>query len=79
MKKTYVKPELVVESFQLNAANAASCSGDGFVPIGKSETSCMHEAGYFSEAASCLFDETGGDGIYDKICYHGPGMIFLQS
>ena len=78
MKKTYVKPELVVESFQLDAAVAASCSESGYVPLGRSETSCPHDSGFFALDA-CLFDETGGDGKYDSICYHGPQIIFIYS
>ena len=40
MKKNYVKPTLVIESFQLDAAIAASCSSQDFIPINYGENSC---------------------------------------
>ena len=82
MKKTYVKPELVVESFQLNAAVAASCSSEGGEAINYSETQCEHDGGYFALDA-CEIPVTGADQKYDnnssdEFCYHGP-MIFIYS
>ncbi len=82
MKKAYVKPYIAVESFQLDAAIAASCSSQGYIPIGKSENQCVHESGYFGLA--CDFDATGGNGIYgddnDEFCYHGPiGATYVAS
>jgi len=85
MKKTYVKPELVVESFQLDAANAASCSGDGLETINRVLGSCEHASGLF--ANGCTHEVSGDDRIYDtdddEFCYHGPVVkisdSFLQS
>lgn len=75
MKKTYVKPELVVESFQLDAAVAASCSSRGKQSIGYSQNTCTLEEeipglGYFGDkcAQGIVVD---GDGN-DTFCYHGP-------
>ena len=83
MKKTYVKPELVVESFQLNAATAANCSEDGLVPLGRAENDCgvdkSDEIGGYFVLGSCDFDEATGDGKYDGICYHGPSVQFIYS
>lgn len=40
MKKEYVKPYLALESFQLVAALAGSCSGDGQIPLNQSISGC---------------------------------------
>ena len=83
MKKSYVKPYIAVESFQLDAAIAASCSSQGYVPLGKGESNCFHESGVFG--LGCEHDATGGNGVYgdnnDELCYHGPtyGMTFMAS
>ena len=73
MKKTYVKPYIAVESFQLDAAIAASCSNDGKEPVGHTVNQCKHESGYFGDACDPfdLTDFTGPDGN-DQVCYHGP-------
>lgn len=83
MKKTYVKPELVVESFQLDAAIAASCSSQGYIPINYGENSCSFDNGEFFNHDNCQMDLTGPDGDgNDTLCYHGPllaGMTFISS
>ena len=83
MKKTYMRPVLVIESFQLDAAVAASCSSQGFFPIGHGESSCTAFEGQFFNHQHCEMDLTGsgGDGN-DTICYHGPftsGLTFISS
>ena len=40
MKKTYVKPYIAVESFQLNAAIAASCSSENKLALGLGMNTC---------------------------------------
>ena len=70
MKKKYSKPYMVVESFQLNAAIAASCSSEGKFALNFYLSNCDLEdeipgAGYFG--AVCGFDVTNPD-----FCYHGP-------
>ena len=87
MKKTYTKPYIAVESFQLDAAIASSCSGDNKVPLHFGANSCNGDpsqtGGYFGDR--CVHDMTdfqGGDSN-DMICYHGPipgiGNLFMNS
>lgn len=90
MKKTYVKPYLAVETFQLDAAIASSCSSEGRTPLNYGVDSCtsFEEApglGYFGAAcAKGGLDVTisGGDDN-DGFCYHGPivdvGALFMNS
>ena len=40
MKKTYSKPYIAVESFQLDAAIASSCSSTGKMPLHFGQNSC---------------------------------------
>lgn len=83
MKKTYTKPYLVVESFQLDASIAASCSSQGFIPIGFGENTCSFDNGQFYNFNNCQVDLTGPDGDgNDTLCYHGPILaqkIFVSS
>lgn len=75
MKKTYVKPCVAVETFQLNAAVAAACSQENKLPLNYSMDTCtlQEEApglNYFGNI--CIHDiKVEGDGN-DLICYHGP-------
>lgn len=83
MKKIYIKPILVIESFQLDASVAASCSSQGYIPIGYGEDSCTSAGGAFFNYDNCEMDLTGagGDGN-DTPCYHGPfltGATFISS
>lgn len=89
MKKVYKKPIVVVESFQLDAAIAASCSSQGYIPINYGENSCGRGIGddkkyQFFNDLNCEMDLTGpeGDGN-DGLCYHGPiataGKVFISS
>lgn len=83
MKKTYMKPILVIESFQLDAAVAASCSSQGFIPIGHGENTCIAPGGFFNYQ-NCEVDLTGvGGDENDTPCYHGPtgaaGLTFISS
>lgn len=85
MKKKYVKPYIAVESFQLNAA-IASCTSEGYIPIGKSENDCGFGVGvdgnfqYFNYD-NCEVDLTGPEDGNDTTCYHGPswGYTFIKS
>lgn len=83
MKRKYSKPYLLVESFQLNAAIAASCSSDGGIAIHYSEDTCTFDNGQYFNAQNCGMDVvgTGGDSN-DTICYHGPwiaNVTFINS
>lgn len=73
MKKKYEKPIFIVESFQLDASIAASCSSQGYIPINYGEDTCTFDNGQFFNYNNCQVDLTGhgGDGN-DKDCYHGP-------
>lgn len=89
MKKSYVKPYIVAETFQLDAAIAAACSKDGKMSLGYNIDGCTLEddrgtkapgLGYFGDL--CDFDiKVEGDGN-DEICYHGPtpaNTMFMNS
>lgn len=88
MKKKYIKPYIVIESFQLDAAVAASCSSQDYIPINYNENGCGFDeisTGYwqFFNYDNCEMDLTGpeGDGN-DTTCYHGPmlaGSTFVAS
>ena len=74
MRKTYSKPYLLVESFQLDAAVAASCSASGKAPIHFTLDTCkaVEETGSTYIGNQCVHDvKVEGDGN-DLICYHGP-------
>ena len=89
MKRKYEKPFLAVESFQLNAAIAGSCSG--VTSIGHYEDSCGYgkvsdNYWYYFNDVNCEVDVTGNSGgdNNDTPCYHGPystadGMTFVWS
>ncbi len=90
MKRTYTKPLIAMESFQLNAAIAGACSTDDKIAINYGENTC----GFDKEGAidnqwaffnynNCDVDLTGpgGDGN-DTECYHGPiltNVTFINS
>lgn len=75
MKKSYNKPYLAVEFFQLDAAIAAACSTNNLLAIHHGLDTCtaVEEApglNYFGDM--CMHDvKVEGDGN-DEICYHGP-------
>lgn len=78
MKKKYEKPILAVESFQLDAAIAASCTGTGpegskYATLGYTEDTCTYNNGQYFNLDNCQVDLTGpaNDGN-DTTCYHGP-------
>lgn len=90
MKKTYTKPYIVMESFQLDAAIAASCSASGLVSLGYSMDTCTLEddrgstdfigLNYFGNA--CVHDVKVENDGNDLICYHGPisaSSMFMNS
>ena len=81
MRKSYQKPILAVESFQLDAAIAGSCSGQGYVPLNHYEKNCQFDGRFFS--SQCYEDVVTPSNPNDEICYHGPtatgGMTFIYS
>lgn len=85
MKKAYTKPLIAMESFQLNAAIAASCSSEGGIAINYGENTCTLEAempglGFFGIACEINVVSPGSDDN-DGFCYHGamPGFTFISS
>ena len=93
MKREYRKPYLAMESFQLTAAIAASCSSQEKTPLNYGISNCKSGddegetyVDYLGNACDVdiLGDEnvgiTGDDN--DTLCYHGPFNpydLFLQS
>lgn len=75
MKKNYTKPYIVVETFQLDAAIAASCSSEGKQPLNFGQNSCtaLEEIGvaYFGTGCDPQVVKADGTGN-DTLCYHGP-------
>lgn len=68
MKKTYVKPEVYFENFELSASIAAGCS----VKINHAEGVCSSIPGIgsiFTDYQTCTW--TAGDNESDY-CYHAP-------
>ena len=85
MKKTYSKPYIAVESFQLDSTIAAACTQENKRPLGYTMDTCdlqdeMPGLNYFGNA--CIPDvKVEGDGN-DLICYHGPvpaSSMFMNS
>ena len=72
MKKNYSKPVLLVESFQLNAAFADSCSAQGLKTINHWLSTCRVGDYFGSEICEVnLSDEEE----YNTVCYHAPYPI----
>ena len=77
MKRPYKKPYLGVESFQLNAALAQSCSAQHYTPINRGPNDCTFDNGQFFNLFNCQLDLTySDDDGNDTICYHGPILSF---
>lgn len=77
MKREYQKPYLAMESFQLNAAIAASCTSAGKSPINYGRYDCKlgDDPGeqydvYFGAVCDVDVYTQSGDGN-DELCYHG--------
>ena len=71
MKKTYAKPQIVFESFQLTANIAGGCNTR---PNSADEATCgYYDNGWivFQNSAVCNFP-AGPDGKHNGLCYHVP-------
>ena len=89
MKKIYSKPCIAVESFQLDAAIAASCSKEEKVPLNYNLFTCTpfeEEPGLFYFGPACAnggYDVISGpsDDNNGSFCYHGPMFndMFMNS
>ena len=79
MKREYKKPMIAVESFQLDAAIAASCSAEGKEPLGVTAEVCVHDSSMFTTACEYWnIDNNDEDGM----CYQtfdNAQALFLQS
>lgn len=70
MKKKYVKPEAIFESFELSASVAAGCSPSGKAQFSQGE--CAFKIGgsmLFIEAVDACVEKVPDGGTY---CYHVP-------
>lgn len=95
MKKTYTKPYIAVESFQLDAAIASSCSASGKGSLGYTVDNCtltddkgtyapaLSLFGIACEAAGNIDIVNAGSDGNDGYCYHGPTIdvttLFMNS
>lgn len=70
MKKTYVKPEVYFESFELSANIAAGC----VFKTNHDQNTCAYKTAtgrtIFLEKAIC--EVPTQDGSYNSMCYHHP-------
>ena len=78
MKKTYVKPQVYFEDFQLSASIAAGCApGTG---IAHSEGVCGFKFGqlviFLNDVDGCT-DEVTADGEHG-FCYHNPTDALIK-
>ena len=73
MKKTYAKPQIVFESFQLTANIAGDCNTK---PNIANEATCgyIDDNGWiiFQNSAVCIHVQVGPDGEYNGLCYRVP-------
>ena len=70
MKKTYVKPQVFFEDFQLSASIAAGCA----YKTGHTMDICAYETAgksiFVDEVVACT--TTTQDGNWSGLCYHNP-------
>lgn len=68
MKKTYVKPEVYFESFELSANIATGCE----VPLGHSQTDCRKILGDFGSLDNVFVNGCQLNLEDPSFCYHVP-------
>ena len=72
MKKTYVKPQVFFEDFQLSASIAAGCE----YTTNHAMNVCVYQIvggrNVFIDARTNCVDITVPDGQYGNVCYHVP-------
>ena len=81
MKKAYTKPYLAVESFQLNAAVASSCSSQNKVAMNANVDTCNFEhvnAGITQFGLACPTNVMLSYGKFNTYCYHGPQIDLMS-
>lgn len=70
MKKKYVKPEAIFESFELSSSIAAGCGAK----VNHTENTCTYDLGtglgtlFNNDNSACTFKDQGDNGY----CYHVP-------
>ena len=72
MKKTYAKPQIVFESFQLTANIAGDCNTR---PNSTNEATCgYNDNGWivFQNSSVCTDIQVDPDGKHNRLCYHVP-------
>ena len=72
MKKTYAKPQIVFESFQLTANIAGDCNTR---PNSADEATCgYNDNGWivFQNSSVCIDIQVNPDGKHNRLCYHVP-------
>ena len=72
MKKTYAKPQIVFESFQLTANIAGDCN---IRPNITNEATCGYKDNgwiVFQNSAVCIDVQVDPDDNYNGLCYHVP-------
>lgn len=89
MKKTYTKPYLAVESFQLDAAIATSCSEQNKPVLSQAIETCnfllldKRITQFGNACPTDVINTTHGYGLYNTLCYHGPvatySNVFMTS
>ena len=75
MKKEYVKPYLALESFQLVAALAGSCSSSGKTPLNHS----VHECDALDELGGAYFGENCLENLVDSGVVAPDGECYQAS
>ncbi len=79
MKREYIRPYLAVESFQLNAAIAGACGGNGQIALAHSVDECKANdaTGDFGGpyyGAACDVNVVLNDGSAE-VCYHSLANV----
>lgn len=74
MKKSYVKPQVYFENFQLSASIAGDCEA---IVKNQSKGTCGYEMTggvvlFTGTDSFCNFPIVDGSNKYDDLCYHGP-------
>lgn len=77
MKKTYVKPEIMFESFTLSTNIARDCEGEPVNNATKGTCGIPGSGGDFlftDGVSGCTIDWKGLTGVddYNGLCYHNP-------
>ena len=80
MKKEYVKPYLALESFQLVAALAGSCTDQGYTPLNQSVDDCkgLESVGIPFFGGSCQMDVFENQELCYQTMIEGTGVTLTS-